>query len=156
MSKKQLSGPMSLNLSAGEIVCAAGEEKHDLYIIHSGKLMVFVTKGTQVTPVAYLEGGEYLGELSFFDGMPRSAHVVAIEDSSLIKIPSEELGKQFPNWLITLAKSITSKLRHTDEVIRTKGIRKKNVETINALSIEEQRHYYQLLKDYADQNGITL
>ena len=66
----------------------------------------------------------------------------------------EELGKQFPEWLITIAQNITSKLRRTGDLIRQKGIRKQNVESIKPLSIEEQRHYYQLVEKFKAANNV--
>lgn len=139
---------MALNLNKGEMVCAAGEKDNDLYIIHSGKLMVYVLKGSQVIPVAYLNAGEYLGELSFFDREPRSANVVCVEESTLIKIPVQEIDKQFPRWLLTLSQSLTKQIRELDEIVRAKGIRKKNVESIKPLSIDEQTEYFQIYKNY--------
>ncbi len=139
-------GPLALTLDKDELVCVAGDQEVDLYKVRSGKLMVFVNDGTKITPLAYLGAGEYLGELSFFDHKPRSAHVVAIEPSELIKIPVNELEKQAPKWLITMASNIAQKIRTTDELIRTKGIRRQNVESIKPLSMEEQRHYYQLIE----------
>ena len=118
-----------------EVICMAGENSQSLYIIHEGKLVILLTKGSKVTPVAYLGPGEYLGELSFFDAEPRSAHVVALEETSLIKIPRSELHKQFPPWLKTIATAITQKIRHADELIKARGIRRQNVESIKPLSI---------------------
>jgi CRP/FNR family transcriptional regulator, cyclic AMP receptor protein len=152
---REISGPLTRQMSKGDIVCAAGEHDSSLYIIHSGKLLVFVNDGTKVTPLAYLNAGEYLGELSFFDGQPRSAHVICVEDTTLIEIPISELPKQFPSWLITMAKSITRKLRDSSELIRQKGIRKKNVETIKPLSIEQQRDYFQALSHYLEDNPVA-
>ena len=150
MSK--LSGPLTRNMNPGDLICAAGEKNSDLFIIHSGKLLVFVTDGTKVTPLAYLGDGEYLGELSFFDQQPRSAHVMCVEESTLIQIPVSELNKQFPPWLVTIAHSITNKLRTSSDLIRQKGIRKKNVESMKPLSIEEQRDAYQSLQSYLEAN----
>lgn len=152
---ERIDGPLTLNLKAGELVCCAGQQDFDLYIIHSGKLLIYVNDGTKVTPLAYLGEGEYLGELSFFDRMPRSAHVATLEPTTLIQVPVEGLGKQFPEWLITIAQNITSKLRRTGDVIRQKGIRKQNVETIKPLSTDEQRYYYQLVEKFREENGIT-
>lgn len=141
-------GQLMVTLKKDQILCLAGDLDTDLYIIHSGKLMVCVNKGTQITPIAYLTKGEYFGELSFFDSQPRSAHVISIEDTSLIRIPVDEKEKQFPRWLLSIAQSLTKKIRRTSDIIRVKGIRKKNVETIKPLSIEEQRHYYQIIKNH--------
>lgn len=152
---EKIDGPLTLNLEAGELVCCAGQHDYDLYIIHSGKLLIYVNDGTKVTPLAYLGAGEYLGELSFFDHMPRSAHVATLEPTTLIQIPVDQLGQQFPEWLITIAQNITSKLRRTGDVIRQKGIRKQNVETIKPLSIDEQRHYFQLVEKFKEMNNIS-
>ncbi len=150
----QVSGPLTKTVASGEMICAAGEKSSDLFIIHSGKLLVFVTDGTKVTPLAYLNAGEYMGELSFFDHEPRSAHVVCVEDATLVQIPVSEVNKQFPPWLVTIAHSVTKKIRHSSNLIREKGIRKKNVETMKPLSIEEQRKFYQSLQTYLDSNPL--
>ena len=149
---QKVSGPLTKTVKPGEIICVAGEQNSDLFIIHSGKLLVFVTDGTKVTPLAYLNSGEYLGELSFFDGQPRSAHVMSVEESTLIQIPVSEIDKQFPKWLQTIAHSITKKLRYSSDLIRQKGIRRQNVESIKPLSIDEQRKTYQSLQDYLNAN----
>jgi CRP-like cAMP-binding protein len=148
MAQKKLTGPLTLNVEKDQMLCAAGDTENDLFIIHSGKIMVFVNDGTKVTPIAYLGPGEYLGELSFFDNQPRSAHAIAIEASSLIRIPVSEIDRQFPRWLITIAQSITGKIRGADELIRKKGIRRQNVESIKPLTIDEQRHFYKILSEY--------
>lgn len=152
----ELSGPLTMNFKRGDIICAKGEHDYDLFIMHSGKILVFVTKGTKVTPVAHIGSGEYLGELSFFDKKPRSANAVCLEDTTLIKVPIEEASTQFPPWLELLATSISSRLRHASVLLAEKGIRKKNVQTIAALSIDEQREFYQKLQEYKKENGLNL
>lgn len=151
---KNNDGALTVKLKQNEMVCAGGEKDFDLFIIVKGKLLVFVNKGTQITPLAFLNEGEYMGELSFFDKRPRSAHVIAAEDTTLIRIPVDEINKQFPKWLVIMAQSITSRLRKVDELIGEKGIRKKKVESIKPLSMDEQRHYFQILESYAESAGL--
>lgn len=131
-------------LSPDEFLCKADDTDTDMYKIESGELLVFVIKGSQVTPLAYLEPGEYVGELSYFDHQPKSAYVVATQETKLKKIPAELLDTHFPDWLRLLAVDITGKLRKADEMIRMKGIRKMNKQGVKPLSIEEQSHYYKL------------
>ncbi len=140
------SGPLEVKLKKDQLVCVAGENDYDLYKVKSGKLLVFVNEGSKITPIAYLGAGEYLGELSFFDRQPRSAHVVAIEKSELIKLPVTELEQQAPAWLITMAQHIARKIRRADEIMRQKGIRRQNVDSIKPLSMEEQHHFYKLIE----------
>jgi len=131
-----------------EILFLADEKKNDLYIVRKGKVMVFVQKGSEIIPVAYLDTGEYIGELSFFDDGPRSAGILCVEDSEFMKISSDEMNEYFPSWLKVLGKSLTRKIREGDELIRSKGIRKKNVESIKPLDISEQTRVFKIVESH--------
>jgi CRP-like cAMP-binding protein len=135
----------TMSLKKDEILFLAEEEKNDLYIIQKGKVMVFVQKGSQIIPVAYLGAGEYIGELSFFDDEPRSASIICVENTDFIKIETAEMNEQFPSWLKILGQQITKKIREGDELIRTKGIRKKNLESIKPLEISDQSRFFKLV-----------
>lgn len=134
----------SLTLKKDEILFLAEEVDSDLYIIQKGKVMVFVQKGSEIIPVAYLGSGEYIGELSFFDDEPRSASIVCMEDTIFKKISADVMKEQFPNWLKTIGQQLTGKIRVGDELIRSKGIRKKNLESIKPLTISEQTRVFKL------------
>lgn len=144
---------LAVHLEKDQVLCLEGDPKNDLYLIHSGKLMVCVRKGSEVIPLAYVMPGEYLGELSFFDGSGRSADIIAIERTTLIQIPSDFLRKQFPPWLVNMARYMTQRLRILDDVIRTKGIKKKNAQTISALTIQEQRYFMEKIKQFESTNS---
>ncbi|MEX0797813.1 MAG: cyclic nucleotide-binding domain-containing protein [Bacteriovoracaceae bacterium] len=135
----------SIQVQKDQVICREGDLTKDLYKIISGKLLICSRKDRMVTPLAYLNPGDYFGEFSFFDNQTRSADVISLEETVLIKIPQAQLKKQFPDWLIHVSKSLTKKLRLYNDVIRSKGIKKRNVETIKPLSIDEQRRYYQII-----------
>ena len=138
----------NINLKKDDIILSEGEENRDLFLIDKGKVLAFVTRRTEVTPVAYFEAGDFIGELSFFDKQPRSANLVCLKDTSLLVYPYEKSLEQFPKWSITLAESITKKIRHYDNILKNKGIRRKNEEILKPLSIESQRQYFKVLEDY--------
>lgn len=133
-----------MNVKKDQLICREGEPSGDLYKVISGKLMICSRNNSMVTALAYLERNEYFGEFSFFDEMKRSADVVAVEDSTLIKMPEDKLKKQFPRWLMIIAKSMTRKMRTMDEAIKKKGIKKRK-SSPDALSIDEQRYYYEII-----------
>lgn len=135
-------------LKKDQILFLAEELKNDLYIIVKGKVMVFVQKGSQIIPVAYLGKGEYIGELSFFDDAPRSASIICSEDSEFIKIGTAEMNENLPQWLKTIGQQITKKIREGDELIRSKGIRKKNLESIKPLDISEQTRFFKIVDEH--------
>ncbi|AUN98145.1 hypothetical protein DOM21_10535 [Bacteriovorax stolpii] len=138
-------GTVKIKLKKDDILFLAEDEENDLFIIQKGKVMVFVQKGSQIIPVAYLGDGEYIGELSFFDEGARSASIICMEDTEFIKIPYEEMNQRCPPWMKVLGQQLTRKIREGDELIRSKGIRKKNVEGIKPLTIEEQTHCFKLV-----------
>lgn len=137
-----------LHLKTDDLLFIPGASANDMYYLQNGKVLVFVSKGSQITPVAYLEKGEIIGELSFFDHEPRSAGVICLSDCSFIKIPSTIVEAKFPDWLKIMALSLTKKIRHYDELIRQKGLRKKNLQSIKPLTIEEQTKIYRRLEEH--------
>ena len=140
----------TIHFKKNDIIFSEGENDHNLYLISSGKVMAFLTHRTEITPVAYFKRGDFIGELAFFDKSPRSASLVCLEETVLKKYNYQKSKNQFPSWSITLAESITKKIRHFDEIIKGHGIRRKKTESIKPLSIEEQRHYYALLKEHKE------
>ena len=135
----------NITIEKDDVLCLQGQETSDLYYVTSGKLLICARSGKMVTPIAYIGQGEYFGELSFFDHLPRSADVIAVEQCQLLKIPGGHLKSQFPTWLLIMAKQMTQKIRMLDSVISNKGIKRQNVETMKPLSIDEQRKIYDLL-----------
>lgn len=138
-------GTTKISLKKDDILFLAEENEKDLFVIESGEVMVFVQKGSQIIPVAYLGAGEYIGELTFFDEGKRSASIICTQDSEFIKISVDQLHQHCPAWMKTIGMQLTRKIREGDELIRSKGIRKKNVEGIKPLSIEEQSYCFKLV-----------
>ncbi len=76
----------------GETVCSEGEPGEFISFISSGKMEIKKEtgfKGKQVI-LAVLSKGSFVGELSIIDGKPRSATVVALEDSDTLLLRSEQ------------------------------------------------------------------
>ena len=138
-------GTQKISLKKDDILFLAEGNDNDLYIIQKGRVMVFVQKGSQIIPIAYLADGEYIGELSFFDEGKRSASIICTEDTDFLKIPVAEMHTHCPAWMKVIGIQLTKKIRDDDELIRSKGIRKKNVEGIKPLTMEEQTHCFKLV-----------
>jgi len=138
---------MKKEFKKGDIICHQGDSDTTLYLVESGKLLVFGIDGTKVTPFAYIEENEFVGELSYFDGESRSAYVMASEDSSLMIIPPTQQTSLMPDWMIKMGKNLTTRLRHVDGLIAHKGIKRSNVDGIKPLSMEEQREIFQRVQE---------
>ncbi len=80
---------------AGETLFREGEPGDFICFISSGKMEIKKEtefKGKQVI-LAVLSKGSFVGELSIIDGKPRSATVVALEDSDTLILRSEQFEK---------------------------------------------------------------
>ena len=130
-----------INLTKDQVLCLEGDLNLDMYLVQKGLLMVSMRKGTEITPIAQIESGEFIGDLSFFDHLPRSADIIALETSVLIRIPQVEMEKSFPAWMTEICNYMTKRIRLLSNVTRKHGIKRKNTKTAKALTMDEQRRY---------------
>lgn len=134
-----------LDFKQNDIICREGDPSSDLYFLKKGKLLVCTINGTQVKAIARISPGEFIGELSFFDGRPRQSHVVALEPSRVILVPKSEMSPLLPFWFMQVGVNLTKKIRLLDNVIHDSNIRKSGQAEHKPLTIEEQRTIYEIL-----------
>jgi diguanylate cyclase (GGDEF)-like protein len=75
-------------LKTGEILISAGSSEPTIYLILSGALDVLLDP-SDALPLATLNAGDCVGELSLLDGRPRSAAVVAQKPSIVLEVTQE-------------------------------------------------------------------
>jgi CRP/FNR family transcriptional regulator, cyclic AMP receptor protein len=72
------------SLKKGEVLFRKGDEGTALYMIISGKIkIVRQSKGGDEAILALLTDGDFCGEMSLLDDLPRSADAVAVEETQL-------------------------------------------------------------------------
>ncbi|MEO8698565.1 MAG: GGDEF domain-containing protein [Kofleriaceae bacterium] len=72
-------------LVPGDVLLTLGQENASMFMILSGKLGVHL-EGPHGDPVAVLEAGQTVGELSVMQGAPASAFVVCAEHARLLEL----------------------------------------------------------------------
>lgn len=137
-----------LDLEANTVVSREGDLATELYFLKSGRLLICTLNGTQVKAIARISPGEFIGELSFFDGRPRASYVITLEPSQLIQIAKHEIAGHLPKWYSQIAINITKKIRLLDNIIHSSNLRKSSDEDSKPLSMEEQREIYQMLSKH--------
>ena len=92
-----------------------------IYLILKGKVKVILSgKGGKEVILNTLESGNYFGEMSLFDRMPRSATVVTMEESEFLVISPEAITDQIkenPLIALKLLSEMSRRLREADEQI---------------------------------------
>ncbi len=95
-----------------EAVVVEGEVGDKLFIVYRGA--VGVRKAGDSTDLASLGSGQVFGEMSLFDNEPRSASVVAREDTEVLSLEREQfhsLAHQRPQIVMEMCKVLVGRLR---------------------------------------------
>lgn len=110
----------------GDVLFKEGELSKDLYIIQNGIVKIYKSsKEVAQMPIALVHAGQFVGELSFFDGKPRSATAEAATDLKVLKLDQTKLEKEIkklPSWLLVLIRSIADRMREADELVKRNKI----------------------------------
>ncbi|MEJ7599565.1 MAG: GGDEF domain-containing protein [Kofleriaceae bacterium] len=106
-------------LVPGELLLSMGQTNTVMYMILSGKLSVHLD-GPQSEPVALLDAGETVGELSVIDATPASAFVVAAEPSRLLVVDEARfwnLVSASHEFAVNLLLSLAARLRANNSTV---------------------------------------
>ena len=79
-----------LRFREGEIVFRKGEMAQQMYIILSGKVRMYVSEEPLGDWAEELSKGDFFGEGSLLESLPRQQTAMAIEDTDLIAIMTEQ------------------------------------------------------------------
>ncbi|HZH31359.1 MAG TPA: mechanosensitive ion channel family protein [Pyrinomonadaceae bacterium] len=93
----------------GETIIRAGEEGDSMFVVHHGNVAVQVDDNGQARTVATLGEGDFFGEMALLTGEPRSAHVVAAEETEVLEIGHAAMKSVFdsnPHLAETLGQTI--------------------------------------------------
>lgn len=79
--------------SAGDRVFAEGDLGTTMYIVQSGKIRLYRTLEGHKRTHGVMEKGDFFGETSILEGLPRTVSAEAVEDAELIEINSLTFDK---------------------------------------------------------------
>jgi CRP/FNR family transcriptional regulator, cyclic AMP receptor protein len=83
------------NYPKGSVILFEDDPGDSLFIVRSGRVkVVLVSEDGHEVILGILGVGEHFGELSLIDEQPRSAHVIAMEESSLLVLHREDFRRR--------------------------------------------------------------
>ena len=102
-----------------------------MYLVIEGKVRasLFDEHGNELV-LAELGPGEFLGEMSMIDGLPRSATVIAEEPTKLAVLSREaflKILRENPDMSVNVIRALVARLRRTDDMVEALAFR--NVES---------------------------
>lgn len=110
-------------LNENEIVINYGDKGDFVYLVKSGKLKAFREENGQEVLLGYIQTGEFVGEMSYINGEPRSASVISLTPCELIEIPTHYFDIVLfsrPAWSKALVKTLSQRLKNSNEEKATK------------------------------------
>jgi len=108
-----------VEIAAGETLIRQGERGDSAYLTISGRLRVYVAADDGTSRmVRELSRGEVIGEMSLYTGEPRSATVVAVRDSVLVRLAREHFEAMLlhhPQVSLTFTRQMIRRLQTEHE-----------------------------------------
>lgn len=105
-------------LAANQVLIREGEHAESVYLVKKGQLKAYKTENGVDTLLGQINAGEFVGEMAYINGEPRSANVMSLTDCELIEIPNNCLDVVLfskPAWSKALVKTLSLRLKNSNE-----------------------------------------
>lgn len=105
-------------LAANEVLLRQGEPGKSVYLVRKGELKASIAKDKDEVLLGTINKGEFVGEMAYINGAPRSADVTSITDCELIEFPADQLDHLLflkPSWSKALIRTLSTRLRKVIE-----------------------------------------
>lgn len=107
-----------IDLPSGGMLFQQGELSDDVYFVLSGRLRAVIENETGEKKILGEIGrGETIGELALFTGEPRSASIIALRDSSIVKVTRNVVERALtkgPQIAFSMTKIVIERFRRTE------------------------------------------
>lgn len=105
----------------GSVILFENDPGDSLFVVRLGRVkVVLIGEDGREVILGVLGVGQHFGELSLIDEQPRSAHVIAMEDASLIILRRDDFRKRVessPSVAWSLLTELSRRLRRADDKI---------------------------------------
>ncbi|MEA3244575.1 MAG: Crp/Fnr family transcriptional regulator [Gemmatimonadota bacterium] len=132
----------------GSVILFEDDPGDALFIVRNGRVkVVLVAEDGREVILGLLGVGEHFGELSLIDDQPRSAHVIAMEESSLLVLRRDDFRRRVeanPSVAWSLLTELSRRLRRADGKIGS------------LVLLDVPGRIARMLLDAADEGGAAL
>ncbi|MGC2235185.1 MAG: mechanosensitive ion channel family protein [Pyrinomonadaceae bacterium] len=112
-----------------EKIVRKGQKGNSMFIVHRGSVTVQVRENGKVKPIRQLKEGGFFGEMGLFTGEPRTATVVADEETEVVEIKHHCLKpilEENPELVESFGKIIDERRAALDEMHEDTGNNQRN------------------------------
>jgi CRP-like cAMP-binding protein len=106
--------------TAGEDVFREGDLGTEMYIVHAGQVEILKLVDGEEKQLAVLEKGDFFGEMSLLEELPRAATARALTDVKLLAINGSTFDQMLrgnPEIGVRMMRKLSRRLRQTDQLL---------------------------------------
>lgn len=106
-----------VQFASGQPVFHEGDVGATMYIVQSGRVRLFHDSGGARTVLGEMEKGDFFGEMSILEGLPRTSSAEASENSELIEINSSTFDRMIRSNIeiaIRMLRKLSIRLREAE------------------------------------------
>jgi CRP/FNR family cyclic AMP-dependent transcriptional regulator len=110
----------NITFNKDDIICAENSGGEVMYIVKSGSARVIKTINGEQIELLQLKPGDFFGEMSLLLASPRTATVVACEETVIQEISRETMLlkiKQDPHFAYAMIKTLAGRIKDAHQVI---------------------------------------
>lgn len=111
----------TLEISAGDHVFQEGDLGTEMFLIQEGEIEIYTQSEGKEKPLATLERGDFFGEMSLLEDLPRSASARAVSASRLVRINGSTFTQMLqdnPEIAVRMMRKLSRRIRETDAMLR--------------------------------------
>jgi pSer/pThr/pTyr-binding forkhead associated (FHA) protein len=111
---------LTVRRKKGEIIYREGDLGTEMYVVQTGAVRVFRELAGVKQELAIMEKGDFFGEISVLEGLPRSAAAEALEDVELIEINSTTFDKMIRSNIeiaVRMLRKLSNRLQEANRKI---------------------------------------
>jgi len=129
-----------VSFKKGETIFNDGDLGTEMFIVQRGKVEIRKRFGSEMRILSVLEKGDFFGEMSILEGLPRTAAAVAVEDTDCLAINESTFDQMLHQNLeiaIRMLRKLSNKLRETTELLNQVAGKTMQVEKPKELIAQE-------------------
>ena len=120
-TSKDGSGDRTLEFDAGQYIFREGDLGTEMFIVHEGRVEILHEHPEGTRQLAVLEKGDFFGEMSILEELPRNASAKALSKVKVIMIDGatfDSMLRANPEISVRIMRKLSRRVRQADELLR--------------------------------------
>jgi CRP-like cAMP-binding protein len=115
------SAERTLEFVTGKFIFREGDLGTEMYIVHEGQVEILQELPDGSRQLAVLEKGDFFGEMSILEELPRNASAKALTNATVIMIDGatfDSMLRANPEIAVRIMRKLSRRLRQADELVK--------------------------------------